>query len=110
MMEHLRQSRSPGIRVQLTLWYTAIFSACGTLRNADSTNTEMRADVVNCDLLAASHARPARRWRAPPAQNVASWRQRSGDPETEPVAHVVWDAVATGAGAEATAGSRKAAT
>jgi len=26
MMEHLRLSRSPGIRVQLTLWYTAIFA------------------------------------------------------------------------------------
>jgi two-component system OmpR family sensor kinase len=26
MMEHLRQTRSPGIRVQLTLWYTAIFA------------------------------------------------------------------------------------
>jgi two-component system, OmpR family, sensor kinase len=26
MMEHLRRTRSPGIRVQLTLWYTAVFA------------------------------------------------------------------------------------
>ena len=26
MMEHLQQVRSPGIRVQLTLWYTAVFA------------------------------------------------------------------------------------
>ncbi len=26
MMEHLRLTRSPGIRIQLTLWYTAIFA------------------------------------------------------------------------------------
>ena len=26
MMKHLRQARSPGIRVQLTLWYTAVFA------------------------------------------------------------------------------------
>jgi two-component system OmpR family sensor kinase len=26
MIGHLRQVRSPGIRVQLTLWYTAVFA------------------------------------------------------------------------------------